>query len=70
MAYLTKCEYKDTLRGCIGNGVIENQVIVHYTLREYDNLFLCKACKDRLVQEATKDGFRPYVHEAKERFNG
>lgn len=70
MAYSKKCNYKDSLRGCIGNGLVSKQVVVHYNLREYDNLYLCEGCAKVVVEDAPKNGFSPYIFESEGYGNG
>ena len=54
-----KCNYKDSLMGCKGDGKVVVQLIIHYDLSsfDFDNLFLCKACGDFVYENALNCGY-------------
>ena len=48
-----KCDYKNSLRGCDGDGIAERFVIIHYNLAEYEELHLCWGCTRKICWEIT-----------------
>ena len=66
-----KCNYKDSLQVCRGDGKVQDQIVVDYGHEHYDILYLCTACADYVCQDGARLGYSVHrykmeKHEAKE----
>ena len=52
-----KCEFKNTLQVCLGNGKVSHEVLVVYPDNTSDKFYLCRKCTDEIVIRANRYGY-------------